>query len=400
MLTVHQEFTYARQAVGLGACDYLVKDMGYRAQLPQVLERAKSAFEGTENDLAAFLGRGGRLLTIGENGVNAAIDELSLFLKRFGGTLITARFGESGMERGELLPLIDQCMTESIGFILHGEECVEIVGCDDVKTRAYWRNLTSGAFDKAQWIAAYSGNVHTPDQYIRAHEKNIMTIETAFYDGAFSLLAAKDADFSDLPAALTDAWAQQALSAASDDSFDDYSERLLSDIKTARYTPSQVRQAFSQVLRRVELRWADSMDMTAHDDLRRAQTLERALSLLSEHVARVRAKEGALSYQCEKAIEFMRGHLRDPELSLAATAESVYISPGYLSKRLKEETGVAFKELLIRLRMERAAELIGEGRYKVYEIATETGYQNYRSFAVAFESYYGVSAKKFKGRNQ
>ena len=48
--------------------------------------------------------------------------------------------------------------------------------------------------------------------------------------------------------------------------------------------------------------------------------------------------------------------------------------------------------------MERAAELILAGRDKVYEIARETGYQNYRSFAAAFEAYYGVSVKKYKGR--
>jgi len=105
-----------------------------------------------------------------------------------------------------------------------------------------------------------------------------------------------------------------------------------------------------------------------------------------------------LSYQCEKALEVMRQRLSDENLNLAQVAEAVFISPGYLSKRMKEETGYTFKEMLIRLRMERAAELIIQGGSKVYEIAEQTGYQNYRSFSAAFENYYGVSAKKYRGK--
>ena len=70
---------------------------------------------------------------------------------------------------------------------------------------------------------------------------------------------------------------------------------------------------------------------------------------------------------------------------------------GYSSEQ-KSIEGYTFKEMLIRLRMERAAELIIQGGSKVYEIAEQTGYQNYRSFSAAFENYYGVSAKKYRGK--
>ena len=48
-------------------------------------------------------------------------------------------------------------------------------------------------------------------------------------------------------------------------------------------------------------------------------------------------------------------------------------------------------------RMERAAALLRRGDLKVYEVAEQLGYQNYRSFSSAFERQYHVSPKKYRG---
>ena len=108
-------------------------------------------------------------------------------------------------------------------------------------------------------------------------------------------------------------------------------------------------------------------------------------------------KRSNISYQCSAAIEVMKANLADASLSLNSVAEQVFMSPGYLSKKMKEETGLSFREELTKLRMKRAAELLVDGKCKVYEIAEQTGYQNYRSFVSAFETYFGISPKKYRG---
>lgn len=85
----------------------------------------------------------------------------------------------------------------------------------------------------------------------------------------------------------------------------------------------------------------------------------------------------------------------ETSLQLAQVAEYVCISPGYLSKKLKDEAGQTFQEMLIRMRMEYAAEVLKNSGRKVYEVAEMVGYENYRSFAAAFSNYYGVSPKKY-----
>ena len=398
LLTVHKEFAYARQAVGLGACDYLVKDMGYRAQLPAVLERAKRAFQDGDG-LAAFLSRGGRLLTLSAEGLSAAEEALSAFLLTYGGALITARFDADALDRGALIQAIDQHMRDGFGWIVYENQCVELMGRDFASARAYWRTLSADpGLPFRDMRAAYSLNVATPAQYKKAHAENLMWTERGFYEGDMPLSPASDPHFKPLPAQKADAWAQQALAAAARDALEEFLQALRAEAARERYVPAQVRDALMEVMRQIELRWAEGTDASAQAAIRRALDLDGACGALLGRAAQLRASGDAMSYQCRKAVAFISEHLSDPELSLASVAESVFISPGYLSKRLKEETGCAFKELLIRLRMERAAELILAGRDKVYEIALKTGYQNYRSFAAAFEAHYGVSVKKYKGR--
>jgi two-component system response regulator YesN len=91
------------------------------------------------------------------------------------------------------------------------------------------------------------------------------------------------------------------------------------------------------------------------------------------------------------AQNYVEAHLGDPDLSLEEVAASVDISPGYLSRLLKHETGYSFVDYLTRVRVARAVHLMSDPAMKVYEVAESVGYQSQHYFSRAFKRVLGRS---------
>jgi len=89
-------------------------------------------------------------------------------------------------------------------------------------------------------------------------------------------------------------------------------------------------------------------------------------------------------------------HFAEPDLSLERTASAVGISPGYLSRLLKQATGLSFIDYLIRVRVTRAVELMNDPAVKIYEVAEAVGYQSQHYFSRAFKRVLGRSPVEFR----
>lgn len=86
------------------------------------------------------------------------------------------------------------------------------------------------------------------------------------------------------------------------------------------------------------------------------------------------------------------------DLSLQRMADYVYMHPTHLSKIYKKETGEGISEYLTRLRMERAAQLLGSTDVKIYEIGCKTGYMNANYFIKVFRKQFGVTPQEYRER--
>lgn len=93
-------------------------------------------------------------------------------------------------------------------------------------------------------------------------------------------------------------------------------------------------------------------------------------------------------------LEYLEEHIKDASLENAA--ERVNLSAGYLSKLLKEKSGVGFSEYLLKIRMKKACEMLKDIRYKSYEIAYYVGYDNPKNFSRAFKAYYNISPTDYR----
>ncbi|WP_418579826.1 response regulator transcription factor [Hungatella sp.] len=92
--------------------------------------------------------------------------------------------------------------------------------------------------------------------------------------------------------------------------------------------------------------------------------------------------------------EYLMRHYQDA--SLEGAAETVNLSPAYLSKIFKEKNGTSFSDTLLGIRMEKAKEMLGDIHYKSYDIAYYIGYDNPKNFSRAFKSYCGMTPMEFR----
>ena len=87
--------------------------------------------------------------------------------------------------------------------------------------------------------------------------------------------------------------------------------------------------------------------------------------------------------------EYIADHYHNENLDLKEVAEKVHITPSYVSTIFKKYTDVNFSDYVIRVRMEKAIELLVHTDLKVYEIAERIGYPNTQYFSVPFKRYTG-----------
>ena len=139
-------------------------------------------------------------------------------------------------------------------------------------------------------------------------------------------------------------------------------------------------------------------------ELQRIETLDGLESFL-QAVASERTKDfharivSKHSRIIQTVLQYVREHLADENLSLKQiAAEVVFMNEDYLSKLFVRETGEKFTNFLLKQRMERAKELIGQASAdRVYEIAQNVGLgNNPQYFSQLFKKYTGLAPTEYK----
>lgn len=91
----------------------------------------------------------------------------------------------------------------------------------------------------------------------------------------------------------------------------------------------------------------------------------------------------------EKAQKYVQQNLSG-DVSLITVAEMVYVSPNYLSCLFKE-SGENFKDYVIRVKMQKAKEMMESEKYTLSQIALALGYKDGRYLSQVYKKYYGKS---------
>jgi len=97
----------------------------------------------------------------------------------------------------------------------------------------------------------------------------------------------------------------------------------------------------------------------------------------------------------EKSKRYIDEHYTQ-ELKASEVAAWLKITPSYFSYIFKQSTGKGFTEYLNELRIERAKRLLATTHDKVFEIAAQVGYKEYKYFVSVFKTYMGMTPKKYR----
>lgn len=83
------------------------------------------------------------------------------------------------------------------------------------------------------------------------------------------------------------------------------------------------------------------------------------------------------------------------DISLDMLAGRYYVNSSYLCRLFRQSTGETLTDYMIRLRMEKAKELLITGKYKVYEVSQKVGYRSDKYFFRVFKQYTGQSPTEY-----
>jgi two-component system, response regulator YesN len=410
LLTVHCQFAYAQEAVRAGATDYIIKDMNFRSSLEAALEKAARAFSsGAASDLrSGLLMRHAKLIQLDSTASPIVSDALlEPFLKKNAGLLIAVQLKTRSDSVRALLERLDTLYSmqkESPGIIVWANDLFELLSPRPTGLASAWIRETVQQkippFEAGERCAriVMGGAVAGIQDYWKNHHRGINTLDLDFYDRQPDYQQAKDILLAALPQTTIEQWVRKSelLGTSQEKIRQHLLEEVVPVLRNSVYQPDQVRKAFEYWFNRLELKYASSILLQAHHRIAETRTLDSLVDAFLEEAASLLSSAKGYSYQVNQAVEYIAGHLNMPTLQLNEVAAHVSISPSYLSKRLKEETGQSFQDLLIHMRMESAVYLLRNTADKIYEISEKCGYKNYRTFINAFTSHFGYSPRTIR----
>ncbi len=84
------------------------------------------------------------------------------------------------------------------------------------------------------------------------------------------------------------------------------------------------------------------------------------------------------------------------DITLISVSQHVYMNHIYLSRLIKKETGENFLEILTRIRLQKACEMLSDPDLKTYEVAEKVGIKDAGYFSQVFRKYFGMTPSEYR----
>ena len=102
------------------------------------------------------------------------------------------------------------------------------------------------------------------------------------------------------------------------------------------------------------------------------------------------------TFALDDVFAYIQENYSDETMSLQKVAQKYYITAPYLGKLIKEKTGDSFRSYLLRLRMEKAKNLLIKSNYTVYKIAHMVGFADANYFILRFQKSEDISPARYR----
>lgn len=140
-------------------------------------------------------------------------------------------------------------------------------------------------------------------------------------------------------------------------------------------------------------------DHTGLQDLMAAERLEQLHALLVGELERLQERQAedasSTNYKIKRVIEYIHQHYHH-DLTLQELAAYVGLNSSYLSRIFKEQTGSMLIPYINRCRVKKSLELLKEGKLKTYEIAEKVGFNSIDNYYISFKKLYGMPPNEYR----
>lgn len=109
----------------------------------------------------------------------------------------------------------------------------------------------------------------------------------------------------------------------------------------------------------------------------------------------VETETAAGSFIVNNAIKYIEENYQN-KLKLSDVAEQVYVSQWHLSKLLNRYEGQSFSDLLNKIRIEKAKELLKDPALRIGDIGEQVGFLDMAHFSRVFKKQTGMSANEYR----
>lgn len=122
------------------------------------------------------------------------------------------------------------------------------------------------------------------------------------------------------------------------------------------------------------------------------QILDTKKGFSDDGAADTKAKIDKVKYYVEKNCY--------KKVKLEDAASAVCLSPKYLSRIFKEHTGKGFNDYKLKVKMDKAKELLCQTGYNINQISDKLGYENTESFIRQFKKLAKATPTKYRRKNK
>ena len=97
----------------------------------------------------------------------------------------------------------------------------------------------------------------------------------------------------------------------------------------------------------------------------------------------------------KKVIDFINSNISDPDLNVEAIVDNIGISRAHLWRVFKKTTDKSLGDYIREIKMQKAAEMLKTGKYRVSEVAAEVGFFDAKNFSKNFSKEYGMTPSQY-----
>ncbi len=119
------------------------------------------------------------------------------------------------------------------------------------------------------------------------------------------------------------------------------------------------------------------------------------IRVLAEEVAQLFERKSTYSLIVKESITYIRENYKK-DIGLVSIAFAVHVTPSYLSTLFKQETGVNLNHYICKIRIAAACVLLKNPQFKIYEVALSVGFNDEKYFFAMFKKHMGMTPQHYR----